>query len=159
MAVKRTQTGDTRKGTDYVDVYRFPTLPFGPPPNYTGPGMKEDGAEHVYQTDIPDTPLVNFGVSILESSPNTLIDPWVLNSKNENDVAGYAGTPVDINDLTLDAHVDVGAAGTQYPRLQRFYVVVDSRQDPFTGESHKGSYLLNAWANDVTPPAVRMLTP
>jgi minor extracellular serine protease Vpr len=151
------QAGTTSIGQNRVTTYCCPSEPFGPPANYLGgPPMVEDGAEHVYQTDIPDTPLINFGVSVLVSSPNSLIDPWVLNSKNENDVAGYAGTPVNINDLTLDAHV--GAAGTQYPRLQRFYVVVDSRQDPFTGTPLKGRYLLNAWANDVTPPAVRMLT-
>src|SRR5206468_6076782 len=57
-----------------------------------------------------------------------------------------------------DSHIDVGAAGVQFPRLQRFYVAVDSRADPFTGRSHKGTYILNAWANDVTPPAVRLLT-
>jgi len=35
-----------------------------------------------------------------------------------------------VNALTFDANVDVGAAGVQFPRLQRFYVSVDSRADP-----------------------------
>ena len=69
----------------------------------------------------------------------------MLGSKNENDVQGYAGIPTDVNALTYDANLDVGAAGVQFPRLQRFYVSVDSRADAFTNKSQKGKYLLNAW--------------
>jgi subtilisin family serine protease len=158
IPLRKLQVGDTRGGTNLVTQYCCPSEPFGPPPNYVGAPMVEDGAETLYQTSIPNVPLINFGVSVLESSSNALIDPFVLGSKDENDVQGYAGTPTNINDLTLDAHVDVGAAGVQYPRLQRFYVVVDSRQDPFTGQPLKGQYLLNAWADDVDPPAARLLT-
>jgi len=119
--------------------------------------MNEDGAETLYWFDI-EQPVANFGVSVIASSANSLIDPWVLGSKDESDVQGYAGTPVNVNDLTIDARADVQAAGAQYPRLQRFYVSVDSRADPFTNRPLKGQYLLNAWVNDVTPPALRMLT-
>jgi hypothetical protein len=73
-------------------------------------------------------------------------------------VQGYAGIPTDVNSLTYDANVDVGAAGVQFPRLQRFFVSVDSRADPFTNKPLKGKYLLNAWENDLTPPAIRLLT-
>ena len=82
----------------------------------------------------------------------------MLGSKDENDVQGYAGTPTDVNGLTYDANIDIGAAGVQFPRLQRFYIAVDSRADLFTNRSQKGKYLLNAWENDLTPPAVRLLT-
>ena len=51
---------------------------------------------------------------------------------------GYAGTPTDVNALTYDANVDIGAAGVQFPRLQRFYVAVDSRADPFTNQPAEG---------------------
>jgi subtilisin family serine protease len=153
--LRKLQIGDTRTGTSRVSTYCCPSEPFGPPPAYVGKPMDEDGAERLYSVDI-EQPVANFGVSILASTG--LVDPFVLGSKDENDVQGYAGTPVDVNDLTFDAHVDVGAAGAQFPRLQRFYVSVDSRADPFTGSSLKGRYLLNAWINDVTPPFVRMLT-
>jgi hypothetical protein len=103
-------------------------------------------------------PIVNFGVSVLAASPGSLIDPFVLGSKDENDVQGYAGIPTDVNALTFDANVDVGAAGVQFPRLQRFYVAVDSRADPFTNRPQKGKYVLNAWVNDLTGPTVRVLT-
>jgi len=157
VALKKVQTGDTAAGTSLVSTYCCPAAPFGPPPTYTGPTMNEDGAEHLYYTDL-DQPVVNFGVSVLASSGGALIDPFVLGSKNENDVQGYAGIPTDVNALTFDANIDVGAAGVQFPRIQRFYVAVDSRADEFTNKSQKGKYLLNAWINDVTPPAVRVLT-
>ncbi len=157
VPLRKLQSGDTAAGTNRVSQYCCPAAPFGPPPTYTGPTMNEDGAEHLYSFDVNE-PIVNFGVSVLASTPGSLIDPFVLGSKNENDVQGYAGIPTDVNSLTYDANVDVGAAGVQFPRLQRFFVSVDSRADPFTNKPLKGKYLLNAWANDVTPPFVRILT-
>jgi minor extracellular serine protease Vpr len=155
--LKKFQTGTTAKGTSNVSGYCCPSEPFGPPPDYTGAPMNESGAEHVYSIDLEDA-IVNFGVSVLGESSGALIDPFVLGSKDENDVQGYAGIPTDVNSLTYDSNFDVGAAGVQYPRQQRFYVAVDSRADPFTNKPQNGEYLLNAWVNDVTPPSVRLLT-
>ncbi len=151
------QVGDTANGQSRVSSYCCPAEPFGPPPSYTGPAMNEDGAEHLYSVEITE-PVVNFGVSVLAAGSGALIDPYVLGSKDENDVQGYTGTPTDVNGLTYDTNVDIGAAGVQFPRLQRFYVSVDSRADPFTNRSQKGKYLLNSWIDDVTPPAIRLLT-
>jgi minor extracellular serine protease Vpr len=156
-ALKKLQTGDTAKGTNRVSVYCCPAEPFGPPPTYVGAPMNEDGAETLYSYEV-NQPIVNFGVSVLAASPGSLVDPFVLGSKDENDVQGYAGIPTDVNALTFDANVDVGAAGVQFPRLQRFYVAVDSRADPFTNRPQKGKYVLNAWVNDLTGPTVRVLT-
>jgi hypothetical protein len=157
VALKKLQTGNTATGTSKVSVYCCPAEPFGPPPDYVGAPMNEDGSEHLYSVDINE-PVVNFGVSVLASSPGSLIDPFVLGSKDENDVQGYAAIPTDVNDLTFDSSFDIGAAGVQFPRMQRFYVAVDSRADPFTNKPLKGQYLLNAWVDDLTPPAVRILT-
>ncbi len=151
------QTGSTATGTNRVTTYCCPSEPFGPAPDYTGPAMNENGAEHLYSIEL-NQPVANFGVSVLAESQGALVDPFVLGSKDENDVQGYAGIPTDVNSLTFDSNVDVGAAGSQFPRLQRFYVSVDSRADPFTGASQNGSYLLNAWVNDLTPPSLRILT-
>jgi hypothetical protein len=155
--LKKLQTGDTAKGTNRVSVYCCPAEPFGPPPDYVGTPMNEDGSETLYSYEV-NQPIVNFGVSVFGSSPGALIDPFVLGSKDENDVQGYAGIPTDVNALTYDANLDVGAAGVQFPRLQTFYVAVDSRADPFTNRPQKGKYLLNAWVNDLTGPSVRILT-
>jgi minor extracellular serine protease Vpr len=156
--LKKLQTGDTRTGVSHVSSYRYPTYPFGPPPGYAGPGMDESGSEHVYTVRAAD-PAVNVGVSVLAAGPNALVHPWMLSSLDENSVMGFAGTPVNVNNLTVDWRFDVGAAGTVFPRRQqRLYVVVDSGSNRFTGEPLRGEYVLNAWQNDVFPPSVRFLT-
>jgi subtilisin family serine protease len=154
--LKKVQAGDTAKGASRVSVYCCPSEPFGPPPNYTGAPMNEDGSETLYSFEV-NRPVVNFGVSVLAASPGSLIDPFILGSKDENDVQGYAAIPTDVNSLTFDSGFDVGAAGVQFPRLQRFYVAVDSRADEFTNRSQKGQYVLKAWVDDLTGPAVRIL--
>ena len=157
VKLKKLQTGTTARGANRVAQYCCPAQPFGPPSNYVGAPMNEDGSEHLYSIEINE-PIVNMGVSVIAASGNALIDPFVLGSKDENDVQGYAGIPTDVNPLTFDSQLDVGAAGVQFPRIQRFYVSVDSRADPFTNRPLKGRYLLNAWIDDLTPPAVRVLT-
>jgi minor extracellular serine protease Vpr len=155
--IKEIETGDTSKGTNRVSVYCCPAEPFGPPPSYTGSPMNEDGSETLYSFEV-NQPIVNFGVSVIGASAGALIDPFVLGSKDENDVEGYAGIPTDVNALTFDSGLDVGAAGVQFPRLQRFYVAVDSRADEFTNRSQKGKYVLKAWVDDLAGPTVRILT-
>jgi hypothetical protein len=103
--------------------------------------------------------VANAGVSVLAQSPGASIDPWWLGSLDENDVQGYAGTPVNVNDLTPDVHEDVHAAGVVFPRQQEFYVAVDSGSDFFSGRAQPGRYVLNSWVNDVTPPRLKLLSP
>ncbi|HEX6702416.1 MAG TPA: S8 family serine peptidase [Gaiellaceae bacterium] len=155
--LKPLQVGDTRTGTSLVDVYRFPSEPFGPPATYVGKPMDESGAEQVYVTHLNE-PAANVGVSVEAASENSQIDPWVLGSLDENDVQGYAGTPVDVNGLTFDYRIDVGAAAAVFPRQKAYYVAVDSGSDVFTGQHLPGQYLLRAWVNDVTPPRIKVLT-
>jgi hypothetical protein len=156
VPLHRLQTGTTT-GTSRVSAYCCPSSPFGPPPDYTGAPMNEDGSEHVYTYEVTQ-PVVNFGVSIVLATPGSLVDPFVLGSPDENDVQGYTATPTDVNPLTFDYLGDVGAAGVQFPRLRRFDVAVDSRADPYTNKPLEGSYVLNAWVDDVAPPALRLVT-
>ena len=48
---------------------------------------------------------------------------------------GYAGTPINVNELMYDFSIDIGAAGASFPKVQRFYVSVDSGSDDFTHRS------------------------
>jgi minor extracellular serine protease Vpr len=156
--LKRNQLGSTRFGPSRVDVYRYPTWPFGPPLQYpNGETMNEGGAEKLY-TRLVKRPVVNIGVSVIAASRNSIIDPWLLGTPDENDVQGYAGTPVDVNSLTFDYHFDIGAAGAVFPLQKRYYVSVDSGSDPYTGKQYPGRYLLRSWVNDVKPPSVRLVT-
>ena len=155
--LERFQIGDTVNGPDRVSAYCCPSEPFGPPPDYVGPPMNETGAETLYVTSI-NQPVANIGVAIEASRAGSSVDPWFLGSPNERDVQGYAGTPVNVNELMNDFGFDLGAAGASFPKVQRFYVSVDSGSDSFTHRSLPGSYVLRSWVNDVRPPRIRLLT-
>ena len=151
------QVGDTRVGTSKARAYRWPASPFGPPPSYSGPPVDEEGAEQLYVTELAQ-PAVNIGVVVIFQTPNSLIDPFFLSSRDENDVTGYPGTPVNVNSYLLHYRSVVQAAGLQYPVQGQYYVAVDSGHDDFTGRSFAGSYVLHSWLNDVDPPLAAMIT-
>jgi hypothetical protein len=153
--LKRTQTGDTRVGTNRVERYAYPTAPFGNQPDRAP--MVEDGAEKVYVMNV-DRPAVNIGVSILDTSTGAEIDPFFLGAKDETSVQGFAGTPVNVNSLTFDYLSPVGAAGASSPRQGRYYVAVDSRRGEFDEAPHPGRYVLRSWVNDVRPPTLKLLS-
>ena len=82
---------------------------------------------------------MNIGVSILDAdAAEREIDPWYLGSLDENTVQGYAGTPVDVNELTYDYLLPVGAAGASFPRQGQYYVAVDSGARRFTDKRARG---------------------
>jgi hypothetical protein len=153
----RFQAGETISGQNRIGSYCCPSAPFGPPPDYVGPAMNESGSETVYVTSI-DRPVANIGVAVESASAGSLVHPWFLGSPNERDVQGYAGTPVNVNELMFDFSVDLGAAGSSFPKIQQFYVAVDSGSDPFTHRALPGRYVLRSWVNDVRPPKIRLLT-
>jgi minor extracellular serine protease Vpr len=155
--LERFQLGETVNGPNRVSAYCCPAAPFGPPPDYVGPPMNEAGTETLYVTSI-DKPVANLGVAVETASAGSIIDPWFLGSPNERDVQGLAGTPVNVNELMYDFSIDIGAAGASFPKVQRFYVSVDSGSDDFTHQSHPGGYVLRSWVNDVRPPRIRLLT-
>ncbi len=157
VKLKQIQTGDTRTGTSRASVYRYPAAPFGPAPDYVGAPIHEDGAEQLYVLRITK-PVANAGAAILAQSPGALVHPWLLGSPDENDVQGYAGTPANVNSLSLDYQFDVAAAATLMPRIGTYYVAVDSGRELFTNRSLAGKYVLWSWQNDVLPPLLGLLT-
>jgi minor extracellular serine protease Vpr len=170
VQLRRRQTGDTRSGTDFARVYRWPTSPFSIL-NIFGvdPSVDEDGREKVYSLEIPRQ-AVNAGVVIERPSlkidaglvrlfsSNAPIHPWFLNSLDENDVTGYAGIPVNSNGLMPDFLMNVGAAGGVFLPPGKYYVSVDSGRDLFTGRSLAGRFTLRSWINDVRPPNITLIT-
>lgn len=157
VRLRKTQSGDTRRGVSRAEAYRYPGAAFGPPPIYASAPVREDGAEMLYRFDV-ERPVANAGAAIVSATDGSLVHPWLLGSKDENDVQGYAGTPVNVNQLTPDYPLDIGAAATVFPAPGTFYVSVDSGRDRFTGAPRGGSYVLRSWVNDVTPPRARLLT-
>jgi minor extracellular serine protease Vpr len=157
LPLRQLQSGDTRRGVSHASAYRYPAAAFGPAANYVGAPVNEDGGETLYRIRI-DEPAVNVGAAVILSSPGSLVHPWLLGSPDENDVQGYAGTPVNVNNLTVDFPLDLGAAATVFPRTKAYYVAVDSGHDQFTGRPLGGSYVLRAWVDDVQPPLLGLLT-
>jgi minor extracellular serine protease Vpr len=157
LKLRRFQVGNTARGFSNASVYRFPALPFGPPPDYVGKPMDEKGAETLYVMRVNNA-VANAGVAVVAAGRGALVHPWLLGSPDENDVQGYPGTPVNVNSLTFGYRADVGAAGLLFPRRGRYFVAVDSGSDEYTGRSFAGPYVLRAWQNDVRPPRVRLLT-
>ena len=157
VPLRELQTGTTLRGVSRAAAYRYPAAAFGPAPNYAGAPVDEDGAERLYRIRL-DEPAVNVGAAVVASSDGARIHPWLLGSPDENDVQGYAGTPVNVNNLTIDYPADVGAAAAVFPRTKTYYVAVDSGRDVFTGKSLGGRYVLRAWVNDLRPPLVGLVT-
>jgi subtilisin family serine protease len=157
IPLRQFQTGDTRRGASRASVYKYPAAAFGPATNYVGAPVNEDGAETLYRIRL-DEPAVNVGAAVVASSSGSLVHPWFLGSPDENDVQGYAGLPVNVNNLTIDFGLDLGAAGTVFPRAKAYYVAVDSGRDPFSGRSYAGEYVLRAWVDDVQPPLLGLMT-
>jgi minor extracellular serine protease Vpr len=157
LKLKRVQSGTTKTGANRASVYRYPAAPFGPAPDYVGAPVREDGADKLYAMRVNDA-VVNAGVAIIAQSRGSLVHPWLLGSPDENDVQGYAGTPSNVNALTFDYQLDVGAAALVTPRVGTYYVAVDSGRDIFSGRSLAGNYVLWSWQNDVLPPLQGLLT-
>ncbi len=170
VPLRRTQNGTTRTGANHASVYRWPTSPFSILGLFgVDPSVNDDGAEKVYSIDIPKQ-AVNAGVVVTRPaiklnastvsllSSNAPIHPWFLSSLDENDVTGYAGIPVNSNNLMPDFLFNVGAAGAVFVPPGRYFVSVDSGRDPFTGRPLAGAYTLRSWVNDVRPPAVSFIT-
>jgi minor extracellular serine protease Vpr len=155
VKLEKLQSGDTRTGIDRVEAYRYPVAPFGNAPDT--PPMLEDGKETVYETFV-DRPAVNVGVAIVSETAGARVDPFYLGAQDENAVQGFAGTPVDVNALTSEYLLPIGAAGASFPRQQRFFVAVDSGRERFDDRSLAGRYTLRSWLDDVTPPSIQLLT-
>lgn len=156
--LRRVQGGSTRGRRSLTETYRFPAAPFGHPPDYgVAPPMRQDGAERVFEIRLRKR-VLNFGASVVTSSRDSLITPFVLGAKDENSVQGNVGTPVNINSLTFGYQLPVGAAGAQFALRGRYYVSVDSGRDPFTGRRLAGSWRLRSWVNDIRRPTIRVLT-
>lgn len=168
--LKTLQSGDTRTGDDRAHAYRWPTSPFSILGIFgVDPSVNDDGKEKIYSLTITKQ-AVNAGVVVVKPTPklgasitallssNQPIHPWFMGSLDENDVLGYAGIPVNVNESLPDFLYSLGASGGVFLPPGKYYVSVDSGRDLFSGRPLAGKYTLRSWVNDVKPPTVKVLT-
>jgi len=152
--MKKLQTGSTPPGGNRVSSTVPRAAPFGPLRPYVGTTMNEDGAEPPLLSRITE-PIVNFGVSVLASSPGALIDPFVLGSRNESDVSGLCRHPPPkkraTSRLTRRDHRR-GRGGSPVPAAAALLRLGRLARRSLHEQVAEGGYLLNAWINDLTPP-------
>ena len=133
--LKTVQSGDTRSGEDRARVYRWPTSPFSILGIFgVDPSVNDDGKEKIYSLTITKQ-AVNAGVVVVKPTPkldasitallssNQPIHPWFMGSLDENDVLGYAGIPVNVNESLPDFLYSLGASGGVFLPPGRYYVI------------------------------------
>ena len=141
-------SGNTRGKLSYVSTYRYPDA--GPA---LGIPTLLPGPEQVFRVRISGRP-ANFGVVVLTKAKGVDAYPRVVLAGDENRLTGMAGLPIDLNPYRNQFGAAVPVVGALRP-LPGFYDIVFDT----ASERRSGPFTFRYWVNDVTPPAVRLLTP
>ena len=146
LARTGTYRGTTRGKQSLVSTYRYPSSP-------AGIAVRLGGPEDVFRVTLK-RPVANFGVVVLGTRKASLPQPRVVFGTDENHLTGYPGLPIVINPYLDSFGAARPVAGAIRPGAGTFSVVFDTLpQTPI------GAFAFRFWVNDVTPPAVRLLTP
>ena len=121
-----------------VDRYRYPT---------TGDTLYP-GPEVVYRVRVT-RPIANFGVSVLSGH----VVPHVVFDGDENHLVGFPGLPSNINPYLSSFGEARSVAGAILPATGTYEIVFDTRAGV-----RPGPFTFRFWANDTTPPQVRVLS-
>jgi subtilisin family serine protease len=142
-----TYKGNTKGRPALVDSYRYPDNPSGVdvPVNLNGP-------EQVFKVTLTK-PVANFGVAILSHGPGVEIQPRVVADDDENRLTGYPALPLNLNPYVVDFYKLTPVSGAILPAKGNYDVVFDS-----TSAATAGKFTYRFWINDVTRPAVKLLT-
>ena len=142
-------------GESHASVYRFPTAPFGTAADLRRRRRWARTAPSGSTSSDFERPVANFGVAVVGVRAGRADRPRGSSARqDENDVQGYAGTPVNVNALMLDYRLDLGAAGAVFPRQKRLLRLRRLRPRPVHRQAASpGRYVLRSWVNDVRRPA------
>jgi subtilisin family serine protease len=141
-----TYKGQTKGKPSLVTSYRYPDGPNSAPNVLSGP-------EQVFRVRLTK-PAANFGVVVLAEAPVVRTSPRIVRAGDENRLAGNAALPIVINPYIESFGAARPAAGVIRPARGSYDVVFDTP----SGTS-PGAFTFRFWADDVTPPTVRLLTP
>jgi hypothetical protein len=145
--LRRTGTyrGNTRGRRALVAVYRYPENPIGAEVERT-----LNGPEQVFRVRLR-RPVENFGVAILT---RTRVQPRIVHGQDENRQAGSPALPLRVNPYLPNFFERAPIAGVIRPAPGTYHVVFDSPT-----RAGAGRFRFRFWADDRTPPRVRLLTP
>ncbi len=139
-----TYGGTTTGKPSLVTRYRYPAGPHGVP--------GAAGPEQVFRVRVT-RPVANFGVAVLSDARGVRASPRVVVAGNEDRLTGNAGLPLVINPYIDSFGTPRPVAGAIRPAPGSYDVVFET-----PGGSVPGKFTFRFWVNDVTPPAVRLLT-
>ncbi|HEX6844837.1 MAG TPA: S8 family serine peptidase, partial [Actinomycetota bacterium] len=137
----------TAKRPALVTRYRYPESPSG-----VGVSTTLAGPERVFRLRVAGR-VANVGVVITQRPPGSRVEPRIVAALDENRLTGYAGLPVNHNPYMDEFREGVPAAAALSPAVGDYAVVFDS-----ASRAGAGRFTFRYWVNDVTPPAVRLLS-
>ena len=136
-----TYSGNTAEGRSNVTTYRYPE-------GVTGAAAR--GPEQVFAFRVTRA-VANFGVRVVSQGPQVTVTPRVVRGRDENRIAGFVGTPGDLNPYRESLGEPVPIAGAILPGRGMYSLVFDS-----LSRKRAGAFKFRFWINDVTPPTVRL---
>jgi minor extracellular serine protease Vpr len=138
--------GSTRGRSDHVDFYRYPT-------NASADGVPSHfaGGERFYRFHL-SLPVINVGATV-EDLGHSRVVPLLLRGRDENNLVGESGLPLDVGPISFTSGTVEPSAGLWWAPSGEYTVAVDSGS-----RRGEGRYRLRVWVNDLTPPSIVPLT-
>jgi subtilisin family serine protease len=117
----------------------------------TGVQTNLSGPEQVFRYKLK-APVANLGAVVLSHARGVRVSPRLVVGNDENRLVGYTAIPVDINPYADFGRI-VPAVGAVFPAPATYDVVFDT-----PAGAKPGKFTFRFWVNDLSPPAVRLLT-
>jgi subtilisin family serine protease len=139
--------GNTRGKPSLVSTYRYPETSFvavSVPLDLSGP-------EQVFRF-VANRQLANFGAVVTSRAPGVRVSPRLVVAGDENRLVGAAALPANLNPYQNFGQT-VPAVGAVLPLPGAYDFVFDT---PARGKP--GKFTFRVWANDTTPPTIRLVT-
>ncbi len=139
--------GNTRGRRASVATYRYPQVPVG-----GAVTARLNGPEQVFRFRLARS-VANFGVVITSRALGVTVEPRIVAAGDESRLTGVQALPVNANPYLDTFGEPVLVAGAIRPVAGTYDVVFDSATAVGAGR-----FTFRFWVDDVTPPAVRLLT-
>ena len=156
--VKTVQLGDTRKGTNHVTQYRFPT-------SRSARRRLQRASRSTRTAPSSSTPCTSAEPVANPASRSSRPARRTRSSShgssarsNENDVQGYAGHAGQRERPDLRVPVRHRRRRRRLPAREALLRRGRLARRPVHGPPLRGAYVLRSWQNDVTPPRFKLLT-